>query len=89
MTTKDIRKAIKSGQKVIFNRHISGSLSFERLPVLGVKEVHGATWVKFMWFNFRNHSTKPVWAAVQPDLDDYVSINFPPAQPVKFSEEAQ
>lgn len=82
MTTKEIRKALKDGKKVIFNRHIWGAPhGFERFPVLAVRIVKGFTYARFI------AQGKPVWALVQPDLDDYVSIDFPPAEPVKFSEE--
>jgi hypothetical protein len=82
MTTKEARKALKAGEKIIFNRHISGSSNFERIPVLAVKEVHGVTVVKFnsSW----NRQTKPVWVAVQTHFDDYLSVQFPPIVPVTF-----
>jgi len=82
MTTKEIRKALKAGKKLIFNRHIYGAPhGFERFPVVGVKEVHGLIWVKA-----RNHGDfgVPRWLPVQHDLDDYVSVQFPPVQPVTF-----
>lgn len=84
MTTKAIRKALKAGEKIIFNRHISGSSTFERIPVLAVKEVHGVTVVKIdvSW----RGQTKPFWSAVRPYFDDYVSVQFPPAQPVTWEE---
>jgi hypothetical protein len=83
MTTKDIRKAIKAGKKVTFNRHVWGAPhGYDRLPVLSVKDIHGKTWVKF-FATFRG-VRKAVWGGVNPDLDDYVSIDFPPAAPVSW-----
>lgn len=82
MTTKEIRKALKAGKKLIFNRHIHGAPhGFERLPVLAVKYINGLTWIKV---SVRGHIAKPAWAAVHPELDDYVSVEFPPVQPVTF-----
>lgn len=81
MTSKEIRKSLKAGKKVIFNRHIWGAPSFERLPVIAVRARESGTWVKI-----KIPSGVIGWSLVQPGLDDYVSVEFPPVPPVTWEE---
>ena len=74
MKTKEINAALKSGQKVVFHQHISGtSFGYDRKPVVAAKTVKGQTLVKIR-FNYQGHYGL-AWNLVQPDLDDYVSID--------------
>ena len=73
MKTKEINAALKAGQKVIFHQHISGAMfGYDRKPVVAAKTVKGQTLVKIR-FNYQGHYGL-AWNLVQPDLDDYVSV---------------
>lgn len=72
MNAKEIRKALKAGKSVIFNRHIYGAPhGYERFPVVSARDVAGLLQVRFVY----DISRKPAWGLVQPDLDDYVSLD--------------